>query len=75
LDKARNKNDLAKQEDTVHPLDQKLADFAFAEILNRNYEDKYDNPVILAFVINDNSSKITAYRHSDGFKKKVCNGS
>ncbi|MDR2340686.1 MAG: AAA family ATPase [Deltaproteobacteria bacterium] len=67
LAKAGTENDLEKQGDAVEPTDQKLADLAFEEILN--YEDQYDNPVILAFVINDRSRKITAYKDSVGSKK------
>jgi hypothetical protein len=67
---ARKKTKLVKQVNPAHPADQKLADAAFEQILNKNYADEYDNPVLLGFVINAISKKITAYKHSDGFPKK-----
>jgi hypothetical protein len=64
-------NESMRHGDTVLPTDQKLADAAFEQIINKSYADQYDNPVILAIVINDNSRKITAYKQSDGFPKKL----
>jgi hypothetical protein len=50
--------------------DQKLLDKAFKKMIKRHYGQQYKNPVLFAFVINDNLREITTCKYSDGFPKK-----